>query len=348
MDNYSGPPYDPEQIQRLQSEMEAAVSVEYGEFPERRTTFDTPPATPILTWQGQVVAAKGSLVQICGQSKSGKTIFLIGIAKAVLAGGGPVLDMDELVVNVPANNSVAWFDTEMEIDLFDKNMRFICGGTKSPDSLHAYHLRSCGILEMKEMVLKTIREIRPAVVFIDGLAELIAGGVNDSAESTEVIRDLMKLTDELGICFFLVVHDNEGNAPAQQKKSRGHAGSELTRKCTSSIVCEKKEAESAIVATVRQNRRGSIPSPICIRFDSRNRPYGDGVWEETGKPSTAKKKESTRETLIDMYGGKELAYTELVTKIMEIEGHGKRTAQSRVKDMGFLKTAAGTYLIPSG
>ena len=344
-DNVS--PLLPEQFEELRRlELEAAASAEYGELPERRTTFDTPPATPVLTWQGQVVAAAGSLVLICGQAKAGKTTALVGIMKACLAGGGPVLGMPELVVNVPPSGLCAWYDTEMPLDLFDRNMKWVCGTEAPPDHFFAFHLRSFGHEETKERIFNSIFRLRPAVVVVDGLADLIPGGINDEMGCPNVIRELMGLAERSGSCIFCVIHDNQGATAQTIGRSRGHLGAEFERKCDGSFVCERKE--DAIVLRVRQIRRGYIPQDLAIRFDSENRPYGDGVWEETGKPSTAKKKESTRETLIDMYGGKELAYTELVTKIMEIEGHGKRTAQSRVKDMGFLKTAAGTYLIPSG
>lgn len=351
MHNFSVPPFDDPQIEQGRMELEAAASVDYGELPERRTTFDTPQATPILTWQGQVVAAKGSLVLFSGQSKSGKTTLLTGIAKAYLQGGGPVLGMPELIVNVPENNSVAWYDTEMEVDLYDKNMRFVCGATEAPDNFLTWQLRSNGIEETKDVVIKTIYHFRPAFVIIDGLSELVSGGVNDSAESTQVIRDLMNITDKLGICILCVVHDNEGSTGGLQKKARGHLGSELARKCTSAIVCEKNEAESAIVASVRQNRRGGIPRPICIRFDSQNRPYGDGVWEETGKPKKLSRVDETREKLIAEYAGRALPYSVVIEAIMQIEGCSESTAERRIKgllDLGFEKASSGTYCIPLG
>ena len=349
-DTYSGPPYDPAQIEELRRlEIEAAASAEYGELPERRTTFDTPPATPILTWQGQVVAASGSLVIIGGQAKTGKTTALIGTTKAFLAGGGPVLGMPELVVNVPPSGLCAWYDTEMPLDLFDRNMKWVCGTETAPDNFHVFPLRTLGQEDAKERIFNSILSLRPAFAVVDGLADLVSGGVNDPVDSTNVVRELMALAEITGCCIFCVLHDNQGTTGNSLQKTRGHLGSELERKCDGSIVCERKE--DAIVLRVRQIRRGNIPQDLAIRFDSENRPYGDGVWEETGKPKKQSRVDETREKLIAEYAGRALPYSVVIEAIMQIEGCSESTAERRIKgllDLGFEKASSGTYCIPLG
>lgn len=328
MHNFSVPPFDDPQIEQGRMELEAAASVDYGELPERRTTFDTPPATPILTWQGQVVAASGSLVIIGGQAKTGKTTALIGITKAFLAGGGPVLGMPELVVNVPPSGSCAWYDTEMPLDLFDRNMKWACGTETAPDNFHVFPLRTLGQKDARENIFNSILSLRPTLVVVDGLADLVEGGVNDEKGSTNVIRELMALAEITGCCIFCVLHDNQGTTGNSQQKSRGHLGSELERKCDGSIVCERKE--DAIVLRVRQIRRGNIPQDLAIRFNSENRPYGDGVYEEKAvnlKVVKAAKK------LIEAFGGQTVSHKTLLDAIMQEEKIKDGAAKNRIRSL---------------
>lgn len=349
MDNYSGPPYDPEQIQRLR--LEAAFDTEEPSLiPER--TFDAPKPPPLITWQGQMIACAGSLVLIGGQAKHGKSTLLLGFAKSFVSGVRSVCDMNELEVNSDIGGLLMWFDTEQARWKVHQNMKYVCGTNECPPNLEVYCLKTQLIPQTRDEIFRLIDEKKPTIAILDGLSEFLVKGINDIAESNDTIIKLMALAERTGTCILCVLHDNQGASGENADKARGHLGSELERKCDSSIVC--KRIDDAIVLRVRQIRNGRLPDKLHILFSEKGEPYGGGVYEENSGNLNLKVRK-TAKALIKTFGGQTVSHKDLLDAIMNQEGVSDGTAKTRIKHLveeGFIVKVlkngkASGYTVPA-
>ena len=356
-DNVS--PLLPEQFEELRRlELEALAELgEYGELPrnkygpvpqDRILCADAIPPPALLTWQGERIAAAGNIVAVCGQSKSGKSTFYTGIVKGYLAGGGPVW-MDELTMSpVDSTRQIQWHDTEMASYHVHRNLRRALNGNPNlPANFFAYEHSQFKADEKKQRFFAAVYEHRPEIVILDGIAHFLYD-VNDTKQCAQLIEEIKILVTETGTCLFTTIHDNQGKSGLLAEKARGHIGSELERICDSQIVCARAERKknAPIVLSIRNVRDGDYASDLCILFDPEGKPYGGGVYEQTGKPKKLTKVEQTREKLIAEYAGRALSYSDLRDKIIQIEDTSASTAERRVKELGFEQASSKGYYIP--
>lgn len=199
---------------------------------------------------------KGSIVAITGKAKNGKT-FALSIFIAALLGDTTIFES-----KMSDDEKVLYFDTEQEEDdvvevvqrihkmlgwdINDNNARF-----------KGYYLRETPTEEIYEFIRERIETVKPAAVFIDGIADLIYS-INDYEESNSIIKRLMKLSAEFNCAISCTLHTN-GNE--HNDKMRGHVGTALTNKATYVYLVRKKGSNSFEISapTSRKMGIGEIP-----------------------------------------------------------------------------------------
>jgi hypothetical protein len=274
-----------------------------------------------------------------GGEKSGKSHVAANIARAVL--GLP----SALGITSEDRGAVAYVDAEQSTYDFWELLNRSIGD--HPD-FHAWETTGDAPAAIKKQVADICRSIdKLKLLIIDGYADLVTD-VNDPAESNELVAWLMRLARKHQIAILGIIHLN----PGAESKTRGHLGSQLTRKCESTIQVDL-DGETRILYTARARHRPIVKSQ-GLRFEWSD--DSGGFVEIEGTPAeikqAAKLEEWTR-TLRDIEaetGMLAWKFNDLVGAIQKAESlRSPTTAKNRIKawlEAGILRhdSTRGTYL----
>ena len=168
------------------------------------------PSPPPVLFQGdKTMISKGDFSVVVGAAKSRKTFCVSAMVGAYLC-------TDEYMnMSSPSDaGTVLWVDTEQSIYHAAKVARRICRIAGLPTDKKAERFKMLCFREYppdkrRELTDKAIRLYRPALVVVDGAADLILD-VNDSTESTKLATMFMDITKELDNHIITVLHTNPG------------------------------------------------------------------------------------------------------------------------------------------
>ena len=229
----------------------------------------------VLEYNGVPFSPLGGIQAISGQKKNGKTFVLTQMMAAILCTGServeqmlPGLRMPQRTLeHIGHPPRVLFVDTEMEKPNTAKVLRrvhWLCGWeTDTPhDQFGVLWLRSvtrdettkeAAYQKRYRLIKKAIDEMKPDVVFIDGVRDII-GDFNDNEESSELVLDLMALAETRQMSIWLTLHLNPRPKNDDESKMRGHLGTELGNKVTDTLVSIKKKdaGTGEVTFTVQQ------------------------------------------------------------------------------------------------
>lgn len=205
-----------------------------------------------LSYNGVPFAPLGGIHGLTGQPGHGKTFTFTQLMVAILKGDFYGLRY-ELGKEIP-EPKVLYIDTEME------------KGNTQLVMLRVYHMMGWEtgseherfkVLWLREEVkaedrwrktLKAISVMRPTVVFLDGLIDVV-GDFNDNRECQQIIYACMSAASHYGISMWCLLHENPGST-----KMVGHAGSFLERKATDVLKTKKNKEGSVVSFEVSQSK----------------------------------------------------------------------------------------------
>ena len=264
---------------------EAAMTEEERLLKSYRITPETklPPMQPLFKMFDTPCFYRGELVAACGKAKSGKTLFLsilmaAGLTEKVLAlerhtdstdsAGNAVVQTTPPYGTPPDSGGewkplrVLWIDTEQSQQSTQDIIvnRIIPLIENSPaDSLFAYNLRGLGFEKRREMVEAAVRTVKPDIVIIDGIKDLITD-INDAVQATQIMEHLMALAQRYNCCMVNVLHQNKSEA---DRNMRGSIGTELTNKAFEVYECEYLERHKLFRVTQTLSRRQRMSRRLC-------------------------------------------------------------------------------------
>ena len=187
-------------------------------------SIDIPSPPPVLFQGDKVMISKGDFSVVVGAAKSRKTFCVSAMVGAYLCA-------DEYMnMSSPADaGNVLWIDTEQSIYHAARVARRVCRIAGLPTNQKTERFRMLCFREYtpdkrRELTDKAIRLYRPALVVVDGAADLILD-VNDSSESAKLATMFMDITKELDNHIITVLHTNPGG-----DKPRGHLGTNFLNK----------------------------------------------------------------------------------------------------------------------
>ena len=187
-------------------------------------SIDIPSPPPVLFQGDKVMISKGDFSVVVGAAKSRKTFCVSAMVGAYLCA-------DEYMnMSSPADaGSVLWIDTEQSIYHAARVARRVLRIAGLPANQNTERFRMLCFREYtpdkrRELTDKAIRLYRPALVVVDGAADLILD-VNDSSESAKLATMFMDITKELDNHIITVLHTNPGG-----DKPRGHLGTNFLNK----------------------------------------------------------------------------------------------------------------------
>ena len=141
-------------------------------------------------------------------------------------------------------------------------------------SLFAYNLRGLGFEKRREMVEAAVRTVKPDIVIIDGIKDLITD-INDAVQATQIMEHLMALAQRYNCCMVNVLHQNKSEA---DRNMRGSIGTELTNKAFEVYECEYLERHKLFRVTQTLFRRQRMSRRLCYVLSK------DGLPEACDEP----------------------------------------------------------------
>lgn len=219
--------------------------------------FTKPYEKPLktLSMDGIPFAPLKGIHALTGQSGHGKTMLFTQFMAAILCGefGGLRYELSDII----PRPSVLYVDTEMEEENTIAVKNRVCELTnrnpqQSYDDFKILMLRETEeAIDRWRKTLKAVFEVRPTIVFIDGLLDLVSD-FNKSDECQRLIYKCMQVASHYGISVWCLVHQNPGNTT----KLVGHLGSMLERKVTDIFACikETNDRTGEVTFTVKQTK----------------------------------------------------------------------------------------------
>ena len=277
----------------------------------------------VLTLGGCCVASRGNLSAVVGEAKCKKTFLASGFVASLLhlrkeARPFPMIPTDNYFMD-----RIIWVDTEQSEfharRVADRITR-MSGypkreGGKGDPRIDYFTLREVDPKERFALLLEAIELIHPALVVVDGVADL-QRNTNDLEESDRLVNLLMSLST-LHDCHILsILHTNPGS-----DKARGHLGSSLQRK-SETVLYVHKVGEKSLVEP--QFCRNEPFDRFAFRVNEEGIPELCDLPEEPSQPSG-----EVERILRDYYGGA-VERTVLTDRVAELCSIDRHTATMRI------------------
>lgn len=196
----------------------------------------TPPKWT-LRHNGTNFAKRGDLHIVGGKSGHGKTAFMSQIMAAILCGR-----FGNMTCQIEGEPVVLYIDTEQSEDDTIAIKNRVCTLANIPYNIPQQRFKvarlrdTVQVDERYKQILQLMWEIKPDVVFIDGLLDIVED-YNNQTDCANVIRDLMAYSTALNMSMWCVLHENP-----MTDKLVGSLGSIAERKVTEVFVIRKHKA----------------------------------------------------------------------------------------------------------
>ena len=270
---------------------------------------------PIIKQGDKIVVSRGNILTVQGRAKTYKTFLVSGMVAAALDEG--------LGMNGTRDVSrVLYVDTEQSDAHTQIVLKRIYRLLDMPldtedDSIIMLALRKENATERLSYAIQAIEELRPDLVVIDGVRDLVAD-FNSIDESSKVVGKLMELSAAYNCAIVTIIHQNKGD-----NNARGHLGTELMNK-------------SETVLQVVRDRSVATVAPIhCrnIEVDEFSFTVIDGLPQLCDKPKDAEKRQEL-EDLFSLYFGDTIRWrkSELIAKMMIELKRSEKTARRKIAE----------------
>jgi RecA-family ATPase len=285
-----------------------------------------------LKINGIATFPKGNLQAIKAKAKSGKTHVNICLMTALLR--GEFLTIESLI----DNPTICYFATEEQIssavNLIKKVHRHCSWDMEhNNERFLAYSIREAETTEKVAILEKRIMRVKPDIVFIDGIRDLLID-FNNIQQSHEIITRLLKLSGKYNCAIVCVLHTNKSNFDTNM---RGHLGTELLNKCSDVLEVEKKDNNFTVRHT---DSRNIATGAWAFCFDE------NGFLKEVEIQNKTQNKVEQRIVEIKNWfseiltENKILSNSDLKRKYMALSGNKESAANKQIAEMtkkGFLK-----------
>jgi hypothetical protein len=232
-----------------------------------------PPDEVRLTIGDIAFAAAGNLTGIQGKQKAGKSAVGAAVLGAVQRGELETFDTFEIAWVGERKGSIIHFDTEQSPgDWHQSVTRSVKrSGRKEVDpllvSIPLIRFARSERLEILRATLAFEMAEHGSIdaVIIDGVADLCLSP-NDETEALELISTLHALSQDFNTPIICVIHENPGSTDG---KTRGHLGSELSRKAFANLRVSKDSENGMSVIFGTDMRKQEIPrsNAFCFAWD---------------------------------------------------------------------------------
>lgn len=230
-----------------------------------QTDTEVPPEEYSLSVDEKGIFALRDIHAIKAKQKAGKTTALKVMMAALLS--GELFRMKSLL----EKPKILFFDTEQSRTDTKQIILDVAQMTGLPSdvidsqvSLHS--LRRIDQEQLLPLLETALEDEKPQVVMLDGIVEFVAS-FNDETESKQLIKDLLKLSDQYNCAIVCVLHTNKAD---EDHNMRGHLGTMLAQKSATVLECVKEKGSSVITVKCSEARHEEMPE-WSITFDAEGR-----------------------------------------------------------------------------
>ena len=278
-------------------------------------------AEPMISIDGSGICSAGNISAIVGEAKSKKTFLTTAIVASAFAyrfKSSPAFS------NVSNNMgiTVLWLDTEQSeghvrkvIDRINTISGIKRTGDKTDVRLNVLALRELEPRQRKDVFLDALYTLRPNLVVIDGIADLLYD-TNDLRESEAIVGELMALSTGYNCHIMCILHTNPGT-----DKARGHLGSALQRKAETVIYVHKVDDVSVVEP---QFCRNEPFEQFAFRVNS------DGIPCLCDMPAKSSSNSGDIVNILNTYFSGSVERKVLINKLVELRGVSADTARVRI------------------
>ena len=227
-----------------------------------QTDTEVPPEEYSLSVDEKGIFALRDIHAIKAKQKAGKTTALKVMMAALLS--GELFRMKSLL----EKPKILFFDTEQSrtdtkliLEDVAQMSGLPSGVIDSQVSLHS--LRRIDQEQLLPLLETALEDEKPQVVMLDGIVEFVAS-FNDETESKQLIKDLLKLSDQYNCAIVCVLHTNKAD---EDHNMRGHLGTMLAQKSATVLECVKEKGSSVITVKCSEARHEEMPE-WSISFDA--------------------------------------------------------------------------------
>jgi len=265
----------------------------------------------------------GNITTVTGQSGAKKSFFVSAIAGAWINPNKLVLN--RIKVTAPNDKKrVLYFDTEQsrgDVKELQNRIIQIAGfenlTAENLDLLLCYSIKAMSPKERHEFINRAIQyENEIGLVIIDGVKDLMTS-VNNEEQTSVIITDLLKWSEEKNIHICSVLHENPSS-----EKMRGHIGTELINKCETVVSIQKHNENALRSEIVAKKTRKKQFTNFAFRISENGIPLFDETFEPEKIGRKPKLKIHDLNTLqIDMIlkyafeNENELSYSDLLERL---------------------------------
>lgn len=324
-----------------------------GNWLDPEEQYEPPKYT--LEYKGVPFAPLGGIHGLTGQPGHGKTFTFTQLMVAILK--GEFYGLRYRLKNEVPEPKVLYIDTEMEKGNTQLVMLRVYDMMGWPNGSQQEQFKILWLREVTKAedrwkkTLKAINVMKPTVVFLDGLIDVI-GDFNDNKECQDLIYQCMGAASHYGISMWLLLHENPGS-----EKMVGHAGSFLERKATD-VLKTKKEKGAEVIFNVEQKKaRSRDLDKWQFRIEDDDHHYGHPVIlsaeqmaANESKQTKAEPKQPDEEevkNIVSVIGKTQnVSYTALRERIKDQHNIGSGKAKEYIDwavKMGFLTVADNKY-----
>lgn len=279
----------------------------------------------VFTQNGVGFGPLGDIQMIKAPQKNGKTFLFALMMGAILKGEYLGLKCEI------KNPTILYIDTEQHPRNTQLVFRRACkiggiNGRERHSNYKAYHFRGKTPEEITNAVMVLLEDIRPTVVFLDGVRDLVED-FNDQKESKTMVTKLMDKALEYDCSIWSILHVNPGS-----DKARGHLGTEMQNKVSDVLTCLKEKTAEGTIFTVDQTdaRNRDIQK---FSFMIQDVPDNGGfIAVPVNTHISVKAKTQADETMARALKDGPLRYGDLADKVAEIAEVSVPTAKRRIKD----------------
>lgn len=269
---------------------------------------------PIIKQGDKIVVSRGNILTVQGRAKTYKTFLVSGMVAASLDEG--------LGMNGTRDVSrVLYVDTEQSDAHTQIVLKRIYRLLDMPldtedDSVIMLALRKENATERLSYAIQAIEELRPDLVVIDGIRDLVAD-FNSIDESSKVVGKLMELSATYNCAIVTIIHQNKGD-----NNARGHLGTELMNK------------SETVLQVVRDKSVATVAPVHCrnIEVDEFSFTVIDGLPQLCDKPKATANREELLGIFSEIFTNSLwVKRREIVERLMAKMDMPERNAQRKVK-----------------
>lgn len=225
--------------------------------------YEPPPESVILTiYDTYNLGSLGNYTVLSGLPKAGKSLYMSAILSSALSIESNVFNL-KLNVNCSVDH-IGYFDTESnDVDFYKnlKRIKSLAGINRFPKKFNAYRTRRDGYQMNKTMITVYIESVRPKVVVIDGILDLVKN-FNDESESRELVDWLKRISDEYNVLIIGIIHTGKKDG-----FTLGHLGSMIDRYAQSVLEIVKDSEYNVYTLRPKYLRSATDFTPQSIQFN---------------------------------------------------------------------------------